>query len=900
MDIIDRVPFGVLLRRLRLAAGLSQAALASRAGLSERAVNDLERDAKRLPRLETVTLLAKALGLAREERAALLAAARPGEAAPAQPHASHRSDDASAADRADDGQPSSDSSFATRQAHALPPLPHASRLPPAPSPFIGRAREIEAICAMLRRSEVRLLTLTGPGGIGKTRLALQVASLLEAAYADGVRFVPLASLVDPALVLPSIAERLAVPESAHQSVEQRIGEALRARELLLVLDNFEQVAAAAEEIERLLSACPQLNILTTSRAALRLSREHEYQVPPLAVPDVTDISPLTVLLACDSVALLTQCARAVVPDFAVTKENARQVVAICARLEGVPLAIQLAAARLKLLPPIMLLDRLDQQLAVLTGGPRDLPERQRTVRATLDWSYHLLTSPQQTLFRRLAVFAGGWTLESAEGICAGGSVERADILELLGHLVDHSLVLVENHNGMARYRLLEVIRQYATEKLRESGEEASLRDRHIAWFLQLAESLDSQTWIMPRPEAHVALKPEADNLRAALAWSRGDVSGQMELRLAGALMNLWTAGEMVNEGKQIVYEALGRADSTARTSARARALMVAASIAGIQTDPVGAELVSEEALAILQSVGEERDQARALILSARARYWLGDPVDLSTARDESIRLCRKLGDLRAYAETLWIWGDLALEQGDYAQARLQFMEAIARCRNLADTTLLSYPLISLARIECAEGHIERARALAEEGLALRENAPAWLHAIAITSLGEVERCAGNDKRATELFTEALAIFRAQFNEPGAAWTAHNLGHMALRAGDSYRAAELFAEALAVRRQNEYAHGVAAELAGLAGVARLDEQYTRAARLLGAVDAVVASSRSVLAPPDQAAFDRDVAALRQLLGPAEFDAAWTAGHRLSMALAISEALSSTSGSHLTPE
>jgi predicted ATPase/DNA-binding XRE family transcriptional regulator len=373
----EQVSFGALLRHFRLAVGMTQGTLAAHAGLSERAVNDLERDPRRTPRLETITLLAEALGLSLADRARLLAAARP-ETAPPVPMPR-----------------------ATKQS------PFGARLPDALNPFVGREQEVAAIRVRLQEPDARLLTLTGPGGIGKTRLALRVAAELESAFADGVSFVALESLADAALVLPAITAALGIPGSPSKPPEHSLAEALRARNMLLVLDNFEQVIAAAIGIEHLLAACPSLTILVTSRVPLRLAREHEYAVPPLTLPDPAIQTTPADILACDAVALLVQCAHAVLPGFTLTNTNAGAVATICARLEGVPLAIQLAAARFKLLPPTALLARLDQQLAILTGGPRDAPERQRTVRATLDWSYQLLTTPQQMLLRRLAVFAGG-------------------------------------------------------------------------------------------------------------------------------------------------------------------------------------------------------------------------------------------------------------------------------------------------------------------------------------------------------------------------------------------------------------------------------------------------------------------------------------------------------------
>lgn len=884
MESAKHTSFAALLRRYRLAAGLTQATLAERAGLSERAVNDLERDPERVPRLESVMLLTDALALPQHDRAQLLSAARPELRSP--------EDSLLSEIPFTSAQPSTTPAPVTAAHVEQPPvsLPHSDPLPAASTPFVGRAHDMTAVCTRLREPGVRLLTLTGSGGIGKTRLALHVAAALEGAYADGVRFVALGSLADPGLVLPTIMAALGIPESGHQTPARQLVETLRSRELLLVLDNFEQVTSVAVELERLLAACPALTILVTSRAVLHLAREHEYPVPPLMVPDLAHLPALSDLIAYDSVELLVQCARATVPDFLLTETNAWAIAAICTRLEGVPLAIQLAAARIKLLPPAALLSRLDQQLAILTGGPQDAPERQRTVRATLDWSYRLLTPLGQMLFRRLAVFVGGWTLDAAEGICSGGGVERSDILDLLGQLVDQSLVLVDVQEGMARYRLLKTVRQYAVERLQEAGEETEMRERHLTWFLEQAKDVDSQIWIMPFPAALSALKPEADNFRTALAWSRRDASGQTALQLAGALTIMWQAAGAVNEGRRVLRDALDCAGLSVRTTAHARALLAAGNMASLQTDPVGAIPLLDQAITAFQELGDERNLARALTVAARVRHWAGDWTAFSGARDEPLRICRKLGNLRALTETLWLWADLELERGEYTVARQQLDECIAVCRQLNDSLFLSFPLISLARVACAEGDVDQARMLAEEGLSLREAAPLWLLAIALVSLGEVERYAGRDERASDVFWRGLAIFRSQDDSAGIAWSLHNLGHIALRSGDASRAAGLFTEALIARYRHGYLNGVAAGLAGIASVCCLVGDYARAAELYGAAEALLESSGSVLTPADAIAYEHDTATLHARMEASELKASWATGRAYPLEKAISEALS----------
>jgi predicted ATPase len=736
----------------------------------------------------------------------------------------------------------------------------------------------------------RLLTLTGPGGIGKTHLALRVIEGLGERFPDGTCFVALGDLSDPALVLPTVAATLGLHESAWQTPLAQVIEALRGRRVLVVLDNFEQVTAAAVDVEHLLAECPQVTVLVTSQAALHLAREREYPVLPLALPTFATGTPLERYAACDSVALLQQCARAAQPDFAVTEANADTLAAICTKVDGIPLAIRLAAARLKHLPPATLLARLDQQLAVLTGGPRDAPARHHTVRATLDWSYQLLSPAQQALLRRLAVFAGGWSLEAAEEVCAGDGVAREDVLELLGNLVDHSLVHVVDQDGAARYRMLEPVRQYAEERLREAGEDVATRDRHLAWCLALAERLAAGTWVItPWPLMRLA-RPEGDNLRAALAWSQRDPSGQLALHLAGAETGFWVATGRITEGRQAVRDALARADPTERTWARAQALWTGMGLAGMQTDLSESEALSKELRDILREMPKEgKARIRIMLLEATVRL-AEDREATEAARDAVLAEIRSMGNPRALAETLYLSANQAMDRGDYATARGYLEEGIAANSKTDDISLTGFSTNSLARVACAESDAPRALAYAEDSLAIsRRIGLGWTMAVGLNSLGEVHRYAGDDERAKERFEQALAIYQEHGDEPGIAWTHHNLGHVALRAGDAPHAAELFTLALSARYRHRYLLGVASELAAFAGVASATGDHERGARLCGASEALLERIHCVLAPVDLVAYERDVARLRAAMEPSAFEIAWAEGHALPLEAAIAMAL-----------
>ena len=476
-------PFGARLRRLREAAGLTQEQLASKAGLTPKAISVLERGERKRPYPHTVRALADALGLSDGERAPLFASV-PGRAAAPTPSTTTSA---------------------------------PSTLPAPPTQLVGREREVEAASDILRRRQTRLLTLTGPGGVGKTRLALEVVRRAAEDFPDGTAFVALAPLGDADLVVSTLCRTLGLREAGGRSPRDTLHAYLSDRELLLVLDNFEHVMGAAPEVSGLLSSCPGLCVLVTSRAPLRLRGERECLVPPLAVPDPSHAPDVETVNGALAARLFLDRAREVSSTFLLTRKNAASVAAICWRLAGLPLALELAAAQARFLGPTELLSRLDRVLQ--SGGARDLPERQRTLHATLDWSHDLLSEEEQTLFQRLSVFSGGFTLETAEAVGAYGQVGIEDVLGLLGRLVEQSLVRVEPgaDGGEVRYGMLEPVRQYALEKLEESGEDERTRARHAAYFGDLAVRAGPELKLEDQAVRLERLASEHDNLRAALS-----------------------------------------------------------------------------------------------------------------------------------------------------------------------------------------------------------------------------------------------------------------------------------------------------------------------------------------------------------------------------------------------
>src|SRR5918992_2625428 len=423
-----------------------------------------------------------------------------------------------------------------------------NNLPAQPTPLVGRERELKEVCGLLREEEVRLLTLTGPGGIGKTRLGLQIAAELLDEFEDGVFFVALATITDPALVASAIAEPLGVVEAGDQPLEEGLKDFLRSKELLLLLDNFEQVLGGAPLVGELLSECPRLNVLATSRSVLRVYGEQEFAVPPLELPDHKRLPSVERLTQYEAVRLFIERAKAARPDFSVTNENAPAVAEICVRLDGLPLAIELAAARIKLLTPSAMLERLGSRLKLLGGGARDLPERQRTLRGTIEWSHALLEEGEQVLFARLAVFAGGRTLEAIEAVCEGQGELAVDPLEGVSSLLDKSLLRQEEGpEGKPRFVMLETIHEYARERLQASGEAEEARRLHAQHFLALAEEVEPELSGADQLAYLERLEAEHDNMRAALTWSLEN-EPETVLRLARTLARFWEKRSHYLEG----------------------------------------------------------------------------------------------------------------------------------------------------------------------------------------------------------------------------------------------------------------------------------------------------------------------------------------------------------------
>lgn len=606
--------------------------------------------------------------------------------------------------------------------HATPSLqtiPGRGALPAQLTPLIGRAGEAAAVTRLLRDPTVRLVTLTGPGGVGKTRLALAVAQQAVAEHFELVSFVGLDALSDPALVIPTIAQALEIAEAGSVPVFERLVAALRDREHLLVLDNLEQVSDVAPQLAGLLSACPCLTLLVTSRWPLHVSGEHEFLVSPLTLPNLAATTPPAVIAESEAVALFVQRARAVRPDFVLSDDNAVAVAAICARLDGLPLAIELAAARIRLLPPHGLLARLDHRLALLTGGARDLPERQQTLRGTIAWSNDLLSPAEQRLFRRLSVFAGGCTLDAAGAVVLDPGEDELTLLDGLTFLIERSLLLPDlDAEGTPRYQMLATIREFAREELDRSGEADAVRRRHAAWCLELAE------WAYNRvlgPESRLCvtrLEAEYDNLRAALTWSIDAGSVEISHGLIVGLGRFWYLRGYLSEGRQWCERARARAGDVPP--------VLEAGVIGMEAYLVWAQGDYDEAATMLD------------------HYVLAAPdVD-------------ELPDLRA--NMLAVRGIVAEDQGDFERAERLLGEAIELLRESGDPVILGYALAGLGLVAYYRGDTERAGQLFGEALTVEQaTGNAYGVGVVLTNLARLARDSGEYPRATALYRESLRL-----------------------------------------------------------------------------------------------------------------------------------------------
>jgi predicted ATPase len=726
--------------------------------------------------------------------------------------------------RMESSQPSTETNASALPLSSFIPHPSAfNRLPIPLTTLVGREEQVQEVAARL--GTVRLLTLTGAGGVGKTRLAIQVATERCADYADGVVFADLGTLTDPALLTQTVASALAVREEPSQPLLQTLIEVLHSRHLLLILDSCEHlVAACAHLAETLLQGCPRLHILATTRQPLGVSGEAVWRVPSLSLPDprqmpAEDSHLPDFLRDYAAIPLFVERATLVQPTFQLTPQNARAIVQICRHLEGIPLAIELAAARVKALPIEQIARRLTQLFRLLTGGPRTALSRQQTLEATMQWSYDLLSEAERCLLRRLAVFAGGWTLEAAEAVCEAPSSAPYEVLDLLTSLVDKSLVVYEEQEGQARYRFLETVRQYSRERLAEDAEATQIGRRHLDFFLRLAEEANAELQGRERGAWLTCLQAEYDNLRAALSWALASGCASETLRLAGALWRFWHRRAYLSEGRASLASALALAETLGPTLERARACNGAGFLALHQGDNEAARLYFEES----QSIGERLEDR---VLIANSLYNQGYSSwyrnDFAAARDfytQALALQRELGNNEEIALTLGHLGIVAGDLGDHAAARLYFDESLQIGKELGDKTLIANSLHSQGHTAFYQGDYAAARALYEEVLAIgRDLNDRARVAVSLHRLGNVAQACGDAITARRHFEESLALAREIEEKSLTAAALYSLGTL-VRLQEDYPAAHaLFAECLTVAQELRDSRRVADTLEALASLA----------------------------------------------------------------------------------
>jgi predicted ATPase/class 3 adenylate cyclase len=773
-----------------------------------------------------------------------------------------------------------------------------TNLPRQMTSFIGREQEMAAVKSLLPSNS--LLTLLGIGGAGKTRLAIQVGAEALENYKDGVWLVELAALADPALVTQEVAGVLGVREVAGRPLLQSVLEYLRDRLLLLIVDNCEHLLGACARLaQTLLASCPGLTILATSREPLGVAGEQPWRIPSLLTPEPGDLQGegtdmIAALMEYDACRLFVERATVQRHDFELTRTNGPVVAHLCRQLDGIPLAIELAAARVRSLSVEEINNKLDHRFRLLTGGSRTALPRQQTLRALIDWSYDLLTTQEKTLLRRVSVFAGGWTLAAAEQVGTGESIEDWEVLDLLTSLADKSLVLAEVQGQATRYRLLETVRQYALERLGDSGEAAAIRGRHRDCFVKLVMEIEPELVNVDQARWLAVLEEEHDNVRQMLGFCRDDEeAGHEYLCLGRALWLFWYTRGHSSEGRQQVAAMLSHPDAQARTTARADALHAAGDLARNQGEFSAARPLHEDGLAIYREFGNQQGIAGSLM---RLGCVDREERDLESARsllNESLAINREIGNKQGIAASLTNLGILLQQQRDLASARPLYEESLTIYREIGNKQGLANALNGMGVVVSLQGDFALASSLYEESLAIyRELGTRAGIAATVSNLGGMALDQGDYTAARSLFEEGLMLHRELGNKQNIALTLRNLANVADVLGDSASARSLYQESLPYQREIGHAWGIAVTLQALASLAVKQEKWQISARLWGASLTLREDLGSPLTSDGARTKERDFAAIETALGQPAFKVALEEGRAMPLEQAVEYALEKT--------
>jgi predicted ATPase/class 3 adenylate cyclase len=772
---------------------------------------------------------------------------------------------------------------------------HAHNLPVQPTPLVGRDEALAAVCALLRDDNTRLVTLTGPGGVGKTRLSLQVAAELVDVFADGVWFTRLSRLSDASLVLPTIGATLGLSEAATQSMAQTLSAYLHERQVLLVLDNFEQLVAAAPDIAALLEAAPHLKLLVTSRVSVRLRGEQEYPLTPLALPDAHQLPSPDRLSQYAAVALFIERAGEARPDFSVTSANAPAIAEICARLDGLPLAIELAAVRVKLLPPEALLARLSNQLKLLTGGARDLEARQQTMRATIAWSEHLLSSSERTLFRRLAVFVGGATLEAVEAVCVapdGAALLDSDALDALGALVDHSLVQQREEGGQSRFGMLHVIHEYALEQLEASGEAAALYGAHADFFLAMAEHFDVARRRPGYSELMANMARDLDNFRAALEWGFEHGAPVLAARMNVALGSFWQVHGHWIEGRRWNERTL-RIRHLLPPNLYATLQYWDDALARGQGGWPAATSTLEASLELARTL-DDRENMRNLLYSLGSMALGQERFDEAGDRfSECVKLFQEAHVRDGLTDVLRMQAAVAYDRGKYDEEQRLVEQALALAHELGDTHDVADCTARLGWRALLDGHADSAEARLQEALAIQQGiGDKNCSALSLRTLGIIALEQEQIVSALDQIERSIALHQEIAAQPSIADSLIVLAEVRLASGDQSAAEEACQASLRILQRIKSCRHTANALETLAQVTFARGQLERTAFLLGAREATLSDLVPMPWPPRiTAQHAQTVAETREALGDKVWAAAYRAGQTLTLDEAISKALAS---------